>query len=417
MEEQKKLSVSKNALYNMVGSIFYCFCQWAISALIVVHLSPQSTLESNRSLLQLAISITNIFYSISVYNMRTYQISDTKNKYSNGDYIGLRFVTAGLSVILCALYVIVLGYSAKSIICIMFYMIYKLSETFSDVLHGIDQKAYRMDYVGISFVIRGIVSAVIFTIVLVITKEVLIAVAVMAIAAISVVLLYDVRCTSRLGDIKPIFNKTTIITLLIVCLPTVISTASFTAITSVPRQILESMHTGALGYYGTIATPLVVVQVMATSIFNPTLTQLSEYYTEGKNKEFVKHLFKDFAILILIAAVVCLGVALVGQFAIGLVFGDEYVPYTYLMYGIIGCTTLYVVSWLTKNALIIMRKLKVCMVASLITLPIAVLLAKPFINLFYMNGVSYSIMVAYFIHISICSTVIFKTLREKRNEE
>lgn len=413
MEEQKKLSVSKNALYNMVGSIFYCFCQWIISALIVVRLSPSEISASNRSLLQLAISITNIFYSISNYNMRTYQISDTKDKYSSGDYIGMRFVTAAISVILCAIYVIVLGYSAKNVVCVLAYMIYKLSETFSDVLHGIDQKKYRMDYVGISFVIRGIVSVATFTGALIIFGDVFVAIVAMAIATLAVVVIYDAPRTSRLDAIKPVFNKRTITTLLIVCLPTVISTACFTAITSVPRQMLEAMHKGALGYYGTIATPLVVVQVMATSIFNPTLTQLAEFYNDGKSKKLIRQMFKDFAIVGAIAAVTCVCIAFFGEFAIGLVFGKEYVSYTGLMYGIVACTSLYVVSWLAKNVLIIMRKLKICMVASLITLPVSILLSKPFIKLFYMNGVSYSVIVAYVIHITICLFVIFRTLKNK----
>ncbi len=417
MQNQERLSVSKNALYNSVGTIFYCFCQWITSALLVVHLSPEATSVSNTGLLQLAISVTNIFYSISLYSIRTYQISDIKNKYSNGDYIGTRFVTAAIAVLLCVLYVLILGYSAKSVLCIVFYMLYKLSETFCDVLHGIDQKNYRMDYVGISYILRGVVMTVVFAAVLMITGDLLVSIVAMAASTLAVVALYDVRCTSKFGSVKPIFNKKVIPSLLITCLPAVISTASFTAITSIPRQMLEGMHgEEALGYYGTIATPLVVVQVMATSIFNPMLTELAEFYIDNKITDFVKRLFKNLMLLILIAAFVCLCVAFLGEFAVGLVFGQKFVPYTYLMYGIIGCTTLYVVSWLCTNVLIIMRKLKVCMAASLISLAVSSLLARPFINLFYMNGVSYSIIIAYIIHISVCSVIIYRTLKIKGKE-
>lgn len=417
METQKKLSVSQNALYNSVGTIFYCFCQWITSALLVVHLSPENMSVSNAGLLQLAISVTNIFYSVSNYSVRTYQISDTQNKYSNGDYVGTRFITAAISVALCVIYVLILGYSAKSVLCIVFYMFYKLSETFCDVLHGIDQKNYRMDYVGISYIIRGVVSVAVFAAVLIVIGDVLVAIAAMAVSTLLVVALYDTRCTARLGSIKPVFNKKIITTLLITCLPAVVSTTSFTAITSVPRQMLEGMHgEEALGYYGTIATPLVVVQVMATSIFNPMLTQLAEFYNCGKISEFIKRLLKNLVLLIGIAAFVYLCVVFLGEFAVGIVFGKEYVPYTYLMYGIVGCTTMYVVSWLCTNILIIMRKLKVCMIASLIALAVSALIARPFINLFDMNGVSFSIILAYIIHISVCFAVIYKNLKIKGKE-
>lgn len=416
MKKQKELSVSKNALYNMIGTMTYCFCQWVTSALLVVHLSPEEAVVTNTGLLQLAISVTNIFYAISTYNVRTYQISDIQNKFSNGDYIGVRFITAVFAVIMCVGYATVCGYQIKEIVCIVLYMFYKLNETFSDVLHGINQKNHRMDLVGVSFVLRGVVSTISFAAILLATTDVLLSVATMAITSLLVVLLYDVKKTKQFGSIKPKFNKKIITTLLTTCFPAVISSALFTAITSMPRQMLEAIEgPQALAYYGTVATPLVVVQVMATSIFNPMLTELSEYYSEGKIKNFTIRIAKNLLLLVCISAAACMGVLFLGKFAIGLVFGDKFVPYTYLMYGIVACTTMYVVSWLCTNILIIMRKLKVCAVASLAALIVAVSAAYPFIKVFNMNGVSFSIITAYLIHITVCSFVIIKGLKEKRN--
>ena len=122
-------------------------------------------------------------------------------------------------------------------------------------------------------------------------------------------------------------------------------------------------------------------------------------------------------LLLCISAAACIGVVFLGDFAIGLVFGEKLVPYTYLMYGIIGCTTMYVISWLCTNTLIIMRRLKVCMIASLVALVLAAALAKPLINLFEMNGVSFSIIIAYAIHISVCVTVIYKNLKLKGKQK
>lgn len=354
------------------------------------------------------------FFAISCYNMRTYQISDVKNKYSNGDYIGIRIVTAVIAVLLCLVYVIAFGYSAKTILCIMLYMLFKLNETFSDVLHAVNQKNYRMDYICISYCLRGISSVIVFSIAIVVFNDVLIAVLAMGIISLLEVWFYDVRITRQFGSIKPIFRKQTILTLLISCLPAVLSSAAFTAITSIPRQTLEAVSgKEALGYYGTIATPLLVVQILATSIFNPMLTELAEYYNDGEIKKFTMRLLKNLVLLIGIAAVVCMGVALLGEFAVGLVFGEKFTPYTYLMYGIVGCTTMYVISWLCTNTLIIMRRLWVCAVASLVALAISAWIARPFIRLFNMNGVSFSIIIAYIVHISVCIVVIYKRMRIK----
>ncbi len=415
MDNQKQLSLSQNALYNTIGTILYCFCQWLLSSLLVVHLSPDNIAVSNTGLLQLAISITNIFFAISCYNIHTYQISDTKNVYSTGDYVGLRCVTASIAVLLCIVYVVVLGYPAQSILCIMLYMLFKLTETFCDVFHAIDQKNYRMDYVGISYGIRGIVSVIAFAAALALTGNVLTAILVMALSSIAVVVVYDMKRSATFGSIKPVFHKKTILALLITCFPAVIASASFTAITTIPRQILEGMQgKEALGYYGTIATPVVVVQIMATSIFNPMLTELSYLYDKGNIRKFLQRTRNNLLILLGLTVFTFLGVLLLGKFAVGLLFGAKFVPYTSLMYGIICCTSLYVVSWLCTSILIIMRRLKVCMVASLVSLLISSATARAFITAFGMNGVSISIVVAYLLHIAICCVVIAMDLRQKR---
>lgn len=416
MKSQKTLSVSQNSLYNMIGTTIYCICQWITSAVIVIRLSPEATAAQNAGILQLAISVTNIFNAIALYSMRTYQISDMKNKFSNGDYIGARFVTAAIACAGCMIYAFASGYTLQKCMSIIFYMIYKLSEIFCDVLHGIDQKNSRMDYVGISYVLRGIVSVLAFGAALFVTDSIITAILAMAVASLLVVVVYDCKCTLTFGSIKPSFKKSAIASLLLACLPAVISTASFNAIVSIPRQTLEGTYGEAsLGYYATIATPLVVVQVLATSIFNPMLTELAKLYNDGKIKDFVRRLLKNIMILAAISLFVCLCVALFGDFAIGVVFGSAFVPYTYLMYGIVACTSLYVVSWLCTNTLIVMRKLNVCMIAGLCALVISISLSVPFIKNFSLNGVSYCVIVSYIIHILICVAVIARLLLNCKN--
>ena len=410
----KNYTVSQNAMFNTIGTVMFCFCQWVISSLFVVHLSPEADSVSNAGVLQLAIFVTNIFFSISTYNIRTYQISDTENKFSYGDYVGTRFVTAFIAVVLCVVYVVAFGYSSKTLWCIILYMIFKLNETFSDVLHGINQKNYRMDYVGFSLTIRGILMAVVFGAVLKITGDLLIAIVSMIFVTFAVVMIFDVSVTKKFGSIKPIFNIQKIFNLLKICLPAVVSLVAFIAVASVPRQILERMQgEKALGYYATIAAPLMVVQAMATSVFNPMLTQLTEYYADGNSREISKKLLKILLALLGITAFVLVCVRVCGKFAIGIVFGKEYVAYTYLMYGIMGCTTMYVISWIGTNILIVMRKLNVCMIASIAALVFCLISVKFFINSFGMNGVSISVIIAYVLQSIICFITIVKNLKAR----
>ena len=84
---------------------------------------------------------------------------------------------------------------------------FTLTEAFCDVLHGIDQKNYRMDYVGVSYVVRGIVSMFAFAATILITSNIIISIVAMAVSTLIIAVLYDVPKASRFGSVKPSFNK------------------------------------------------------------------------------------------------------------------------------------------------------------------------------------------------------------------
>ena len=415
MADNKALTVSQNAFYNTVGTIIYCLCQWIMSALLVVHLSPADISVKNTGMLQLAISVANIFYAVAIYNMRTYQVSDVNNNYSSGEYVASRIITCSIAFILCIAYSLLMNYSSKVIMCITVYMLFKIHEAFCDVLHGVDQKNLRMDYVGKSYIIRGIIMVVSFGVVLWSTKDILIAIAVMTVATSAFMLFYDIPRASGFEAIKPSFDKKAMISLLGNCLPAVISLAVFTSVANIPRQILEKSYgEESLGFYATIATPLLIVQVLATGIFNPILTELSVLYNNSNSKSFLKLILKCLAILTVISAAVYILIPLIGEFAVGIVFGKVFVPYTFLMYGIMGCTVMYTVCWLFTSVMIIMRKLKSSMIISFISFIVMLATATPFVKFFKEDGVSYSIIASYIVFSALSAFIILRELKKGR---
>ena len=405
----KKLSFLQNAAYNTVGSIFYCFCQWATTLLVVKMFDGYES----AGVFQLAISITNIFYAISHYNIRVYQVSDVKEEFSSREYTGLRTVTCTVALLLCTVYAIILNYPVKTVLCIIAYMVFKLNESLSDVLHGVDQKHSRMDYVGISYIIRGFVMIGSFAAAIKLSGDILIATTVMAFATTAAVFIYDVNKTRRLEEIRPKFNFAVIKNMLIKCLPMVLASASFTAIVTVPRQFLESMYgESILGFYATVATPIVIVQVFATSVFNPMLTSLSENYASRNIKQLRSAFIKTALFILGFTAVAFIGAALLGEFALVLLYNESIREYAYLMYAIIGCTSLYTVCWFLTSLLTVMRRLKTVTVFSLAALALAAICSKPLISAFYMNGVSFTVIFCYVIYSILSAGVIIYDLRK-----
>ena len=86
--KKEKLSIFENMIWNTIGSFTYLVCQWLLT-LIVVRISSDMENAGN---LALAISITNIFFSLANFNVRPYLVSDLKNKYIHGMYCHSEFL-------------------------------------------------------------------------------------------------------------------------------------------------------------------------------------------------------------------------------------------------------------------------------------------------------------------------------------
>ena len=408
---EKRLSFRANALYNTVGTLFYSFSLWVTVVVVARFFSSYDT----AGIFQLAISVSNIFFAVSTYNMRTFQVSDTENAYSAGEYLGMRFVTGGLSLLLCVLYAIFSGYSLRVVACIGVYMIFKLNETMADVYHAVDQKADRMDYVGISHLLRGLVTLISFVLSLWISHDLLIALAVMAAAVNLTMLLYDVPHSARLDAVRPVFSFKRIGRLLLLCLPAVIASSSYAAVVTVPRQVLEKLAGEALlGAYGTVATPLVVVQVLATGIFNPLLNGFAEDCKKKDGRHLLKTVGKALAGLLIFALLAFTGAYFLGEPVLVLLCGEAIRPYVSLMYPILATTLLYAAGWIAVNLLIVLRRLKTLMVISLIALLFSALLSSPLIRAFGADGVSYTVIICYALHGLLGALTVLTEFHQKK---
>ena len=154
----KTMTLKQNMLWNSFGSLSFLGCQWLITVL-VVRLSGG---YEAAGMLSLAMSVYNIFSSIAVYRMYTYQVSDVRHENSVGEYYAFRVITCSIALVL------IICYSAltcpwEAMGAIVVYAIYRMANLLIDILHGLDQLNGRMDYIGKSLAMQGLASLVIFT--------------------------------------------------------------------------------------------------------------------------------------------------------------------------------------------------------------------------------------------------------------
>ena len=406
----KKLSIGQNALFNSAGAVFYLACQWLITVL-VVHLASYE----DAGVLSLAMSITNMFFTLATFGLRDFQVSDARGQFSTADYVSTRIFTCLCSTVLCAGVILLNGqYTAHEAACIIVYMLFRVTEALVDVFQAIQQKAERMDCTCISFVLRGVFILGVFCAALALTHNLLAAIAGMAFFSLGVVLCFDLTTARRLSPFRLSFSLKRSLSLMKTCAPLMCNSLLTAAIVALPRSLLESLWGSyLLGIYASVATPAVIVQSAAMWIYTPTLTSFTRYYAQGDKKSFYR-LYKQIWLIIAGATILVLVAArLLGRWGLQLLFNEEIVDYAYLLIPVLGTTILIACSYFLGAMLTITRHLRIIVLSNAVSMALVLLFARPLVAAFGMDGVNDVIYLAMGANVIILFTALTLALRRR----
>lgn len=387
----QRLSVQKNMLLNTVGSLFYLVCQWLLTVL-VVRLGSYG----DGGIMSLAISLNNFFYVISTFSIRVFQVSDTRGRFSPGLYFSTRILTCALGLVSCVIFILCdRQYSTAQSLCILFYLLFKMSEALVDTLAAEQQKAWRMDYACRSFLMRGVASLVSFVVVMRLWHSLPLALLAMAFLTMAIVILYDGRVTLRLTPARLDVSISQSLPLLREAWPMMINSALMTLLAAIPRYLLERYAGNeALGIYSAIATPAVIIQAGCSFIYSPLVAPLSETYNAGDVPGFRRMLLRVLLAVLALAGLVMLGAQALGPWLLQVIFGESIVPYTGLLLPVLLTTLCMALLYFFEVPLTIIRRLKIMTVIHVVAVLAVIAFSVWLIPGMGMHGVNLAIVLA-----------------------
>ena len=350
-----KRSLGRDMAFHSMGSLYYLVCQWLLTVLVV----PLCSFEA-AGILSLSISLTNVFFTLATFGIRIFQVSDAKGKYSPGLYISTRVLTSLCSLGLCAIFLLCnQQYSLEQMLCVFFYMLYRIGEALVDVLAGEEQRAYRFDYVGLSFFFRGTATLLVFALMLYLTRNLALTLLVMALVTLGVVAFYDGARVKALTDFCLHVSLRASLPLLREAWPLMLNSALLTLLAAIPRYFLEMYHgSELLGFFGSVSTPAVIIQAGCNFIYTPLVAPLSSRFFKGEMREFRRMLLLALGGLLGFAACMFAGAALLGRWGLTLLFGQEILPYAFLLLPVLGSTLCISLIYFFEVPLTIGRQLK-----------------------------------------------------------
>jgi O-antigen/teichoic acid export membrane protein len=380
----------KNSIWNSLGIMTYFACQWLMT-IVVVWLSDDYVNQGN---LGLAMNITNFFATVALYNIRFYQVSDIKEEFSDKEYIMARILTCFASILLCAVFVFIVEFTPLQRAIILCYMVFRLIESFVEVLHGIDQKNWRMDYIGISLIARGISMLTAF-IVLVWFFDLLTAFIGMSAITLLIVLVYDLRKTRKLYRLSSYAVKK-VGSLLKRCFPLMLVTLSGAVIISYSRFMVERIFDEEfLGIFISVTAPTLLIQVALSTVF-PTLSNLFAECLEQNNKVKFIRIFAGFSVITVVVTIIAAGATVfIGQWGLNFLYRDSILTtYAYLLPGAVFVVGLTAFLWFMNMILTSIRDIKGVFISNMVGVIICLATVNMLLVRFELAGANYVMIIS-----------------------
>ena len=377
MQAQKK-----DYIWNSIGS----FLQSAISPILLIVITRLNGVGDS-GLFSFAMSLSVVFWAISLWGGRTYQVSDVKKEFSSGDYIVVRFISSLIVAVFSISFCVLSGYDLIKTELIMVLVSFKILESIADSMYGVLQIHNRLYIVGISLTMKSVFGFMIFAIVDILTKNIVYGALSIFIVNIAVVIFYDIPLMKHVESVGltkknimqagKIMKKTAEV--FVVVFLTMFSL-------NIPRYFLDKYHYDQIGYFGIMAMPITLLTLFISFVLQPNVVNLSELLKKKKIKEFTKIVSKIDFITFTLGILFVVSSYLIGVWALNTVFGIDINNFRIdLTIMVIGAVANAFVS-IYVNLLIILRRFKGQFYTLLVTNILAVVLSIYLIDRLAMLG-------------------------------
>lgn len=357
----------RDYIWNTVGVLL----QNAVSPVLLLVVTRLNGIQAS-GLFSFAFSVSLLLYALGMWGGRTYQVSDVKKEFQPRSYIMVRIVLAIFALTVAIIFCAVNQYDVYKTSVILMLVVFKLLESFADVLYGILQTNDRLYMSGKSLTVKASLGILVFTIVDLITDSILAGTCGIIIVNILVFFCYDLAQTNKfekiyfpkheikryIGEAKEILKRCASVF-------AVMFLAMFSL--NVPRYFIDLHSTKEVGYFGIIAMPITLIVLVITFILQPNVVKLAKLCSTDEIAQFRKEVNKVLFFSIVIGLVVLLVTVLIGTWLLRLIFGVDFDGHAVALDMIVtgGIASAIVTVYL--NVFVIMRKVKFPLIVLIVT--------------------------------------------------
>ena len=384
----KNVTPQKVFFWNILGSM-----SSAAVSVILLFIVTRILDSASADIYSFAYAIANLFVIVASFQVRDFQATDIKEKYSFDTYLMARIVSNILMVLLLIGYIILNPNTHANIGIIFWVSFFRVSEALSDVFQGLFQQRERLDIAGKSLFLRNTISTAVFALVLLISRNLLWSVILQTISSFLFIALFDYP-NSRLFHTLNIRNVKLckIIKVFKDCLPLFINAFLLVSIYNQPKYALNDIYNKGLIENGVQRD----FSILFTPIFamNLMITQLAVFLEEKKISHFITYKNNLFRILLGTCTLIYIVGAFIAIPALDIVYGTDLKQYqsSFLILLMGGVASTF--STVCDNILTVFRKQHYLIISFVVGYLVSIMTARTLVLKYEILGASLSFLCA-----------------------
>ena len=271
-----------NFIWNMIGSAVYAF-----SSMVLSYLTIRIAGTEIGGVFSIGLTLAQMFVYIVYFETRNYQVTDSKDQFTFGEYHAVKLLNSLIMVLVVAVYLIIRRYTFEKSWIVFGICLYRMLDGYADVFESEYHKRERLDLAGKSMTYRTLLSVFVYFILLIGTGQLPVATVGAIVSGAIGIFLFDVLPFDKVGKMAIQMHGKAIVGILRNCFPMFMGMFLWTYLLSASRIAVDRVMAGRYqSYYQVLFLPVSVINLFAGFLIRPLLLDLTDLFSAGNMRKF-----------------------------------------------------------------------------------------------------------------------------------
>ena len=319
----RETTAKKKFIWNMAGCLVN-----SLSSMLLLVIVNRISGEAKGGFFALAYSTAQLLFSVGGFEIRPVQSTDIRNRFSFNQYFTSRILNCLVMLVCMIGYIGINGYTGRDALAVFFILAYRMVEALADIYSGLFQQRERIDISGKELLLRSGLSTITFTIMLIMTDDLLYASIALTGTSLLIFALYDLPMKRNFEAMATRFQWKGIGAIYQACWPLFIASFVMNYLNNAPKYAINQYYDETIqNSYNILFMPAFVINLLSLFVFRPLLTDMAKYWEENDIKS-IGHIIRKMVFVIGgLTMVSCIGAYLLGIPILSLLYGVDLSAY------------------------------------------------------------------------------------------